>query len=336
MPFHPRRVARTWETKLPGPTPSVTNIIETQPLADVDEPLIGDHLQVRENRKTVIGNHCRIHGNDCFVQGHDNVVYGKRATVIGNNNTVPDDYEMLSGSNNTVVTRQEPSRRRPRSQSPRRSIVGQERRRSRERTTSSREEKKRRHEVGVQVQGSRTEVKRSGRRDHRVLVGGGGGSETDLSLPLVSVPASSPFPGTYIGMASFLLNNVFMPERDAGPVDMFAQLMGGGLSDRPMGGWTPLPRPSAQHRVKGYETLAERVATEAKPSAVPKENLCLTCLERVANVVFLPCSHQCMCCNCTAKLMATNDQQGHDAYPCPMCRKNIDQVIPIRLAGTTM
>ena len=68
---------------------------------------------------------------------------------------------------------------------------------------------------------------------------------------------------------------------------------------------------------KGIE-LPKEVKNER--NAGPYENKCVTCSERVINIVFLPCCHQCNCFTCARNLVDKNPI-------CPVCRAEIKAMI---------
>lgn len=60
---------------------------------------------------------------------------------------------------------------------------------------------------------------------------------------------------------------------------------------------------------------------QTNASAPPAGNECVVCLTNSREVVLRPCSHVCLCLNC------------YEAIPppktCPVCRRNINEIIPI-------
>ena len=73
------------------------------------------------------------------------------------------------------------------------------------------------------------------------------------------------------------------------------------------------------HVKEFYENIKE---TSLETTGIPKETcndlLCCICAENEKNIAIVPCGHICVCLSC-----------GYDLNICPICRKNVSQVVKI-------
>ena len=62
--------------------------------------------------------------------------------------------------------------------------------------------------------------------------------------------------------------------------------------------------------------VLEPVSYEKRVQELEEQRVCKVCLDKEANVVFVPCGHLCTCMDCAGSLTK-----------CPICRARIEKAI---------
>lgn len=294
------------EPKIITTTTTTTTTTSANDHGESDSDIVyANDEKVVESNKTIVGNGCEIHGENLIVIGGGHTIYARNVKVHGDTNTIHSNSAEIHGVNNVILGYTSPAMRVDDN-----TYI--------EQTDNDSFFQHRVYPRGNRDMGSNLAAFNSVNRYSR-----------NVTPP--SIGQNRYGSSHEIASTSQLVHDHYLSMR---AVD--EQLLRGFSGNVPEIPVTTTTTTTTASNNSGAGKLPEfPIDVCASDDEYCDDNdmgarECSVCMENKIKAVVLPCAHACMCLSCASKIIA-NAAASDERGKCPICRKEIENIIKIYL-----
>lgn len=294
----------------PSAEPKVVTTTTTTSAKGHGEPdsdiVYANDEKVVESNKTVVGNNCEIHGENLIVIGSGHTIYARNVKVHGDANTIHSNSPEIHGVNNIVLGYASPAIRTDDN-----TYIDQT---DNDSFFQHRVYPRDNRDLGSNLTAFNSNYGYSSR--HITPPSIGSASYCDLSdLPSMSQ----------------LVHGHYLSMRVA--EELVRGFGGSAVSDISETTTTTTTTTSNSSGAGNLPDFPIDLCSSDDEHCDDNEmgaRECSVCMENKIKAVVLPCAHACMCLSCASKIISNAADSGEKGK-CPICRKEIENIIKIYL-----